>query len=277
MFEIVHKTESLDYTMPPHTHDNIEIYLCLTDLSNVVLGSRMFPFSKNTLLVIPPDCIHKMVSTGQKYERYILTVNAAWFRELLTNEDRERFSYFFDPGQPQIKVLSEERKDYFIERFKSLRKASKENTLKSYRILFEILENVQSEVGEKEESYETGSLSAPAQAVSKMISYIDEHLTENITTEDIANKLYLNHDYAARIFKKHMNTTVINFVTLQCMILAKRLLSEGNTISETYLLVGYNSYEHFSRVFKKMTGITPGEYRKASRTESVNESGNGLI
>ena len=160
MFEIVHKTDPINYTMPPHTHDNIEIYLCLTELPNVLLGSRMLPLSKDTLMVIPPNCIHKMVSTGKKYERYILTVNAVWFKELLGEAATEKYEHFFDPEHPRMTVLAREQRDHLIDRFKELMVT--EDVFVRYGIFFDIMERVQKEVGADRRSYAATNLTAPA-------------------------------------------------------------------------------------------------------------------
>ena len=91
------------------------------------------------------------------------------------------------------------------------------------------------------------NMSGTSRTVSEMIDYINVHLYENITIEDIASQFYLNHDYAARIFKKHINTTIKQFITIQRMTKAQQLLLEGETITETQINTGYGSYEHFFR------------------------------
>ena len=78
--------------------------------------------------------------------------------------------------------------------------------------------------------------------------------------EEIAEHLLLNHDYVSRIFKKYMNTTIKQFITIQRITKAKQFLLEGKSVAETQAILGYGSYEHFFRTFKKVTGMTPKEF-----------------
>src|SRR5699024_339329 len=105
-------------------------------------------------------------------------------------------------------------------------------------------------------------LSGTAKTVSEIVDYINSHFCENLTVKEIADHFYLNHDYIARIFKRHVNTTIKNFITIQRITKAQQLLLEGNTITQTQVKTGYTSYEHFFRTFKKITGRTPKEYQK---------------
>ncbi len=106
--------------------------------------------------------------------------------------------------------------------------------------------------------------------VHKICEYIDQHYHENITRTNLASNLYLSPDYIARIFKKEMGISLINYLIKKRIEVAKKLLT--HTDHPVHLIsdkVGYGNYSYFTKIFKKETNFTPMDYRKITR-KSVN-------
>lgn len=94
-------------------------------------------------------------------------------------------------------------------------------------------------------------------------NYIQHHLSEAITAENIAKELYISRPYLSRKFIEETGESLTDFVLKEKTEEAKRLLRYSDkslTAIGSYL--GFSSQSHFSRVFKKYAGITPGEYRE---------------
>jgi two-component system, response regulator YesN len=96
--------------------------------------------------------------------------------------------------------------------------------------------------------------------------YIYDHLGEQrLSREDIANFVYLNPDYLTRVFKKQTGLSISDYLQLQRIEYAKKLLIETNLpVSEVALSTGYSNFSYFSTIFKKSTKLNPMEYRKKS-------------
>ena len=93
-------------------------------------------------------------------------------------------------------------------------------------------------------------------------NYIQHHMSETITTEQIAEALYLSRPYLSHKFRVESGETLSDFVAKEKTEEAKRLLRYSDkslTAISSYL--GFSSPGHFSRVFRKYTGMTPSEYR----------------
>jgi two-component system response regulator YesN len=92
--------------------------------------------------------------------------------------------------------------------------------------------------------------------------YISFHLEEDLSREQLAEQVFLNPDYMARIFKKETGQTILDYITFERVKLAKELLSNSNNqIGSIASAVGYTNFSHFAKVFKKYEGIGPMEYR----------------
>ena len=103
----------------------------------------------------------------------------------------------------------------------------------------------------------------PGKLAVDVANYIQHHLSEPITAEDLARGLYLSRPYLSRKFIEETGESLTDFILKEKTEEAKRLLRYSDkslTAISNYL--GFSSQSHFCRVFKKYTHSTPGEYRE---------------
>ena len=93
--------------------------------------------------------------------------------------------------------------------------------------------------------------------------YIIQHLTENLSLDEVAAEACVSPTHLTRLFKKRYQMGVVDFVTEKKMALAEELMKQENlTVSYIASKLGYSNYSYFTKVFKKYTGKTPTEYKK---------------
>ncbi|MDF1617284.1 response regulator transcription factor [Petrocella sp. FN5] len=98
--------------------------------------------------------------------------------------------------------------------------------------------------------------------LDKLIVYINLHYAENITLDQLSSICDLSPSYISKVFKKHLNTNFIDYVSSVRIIVAKRLLKNSLlSIKEIGYEIGYFDSNYFTRVFKKYEGMTPSDYR----------------
>ncbi len=91
---------------------------------------------------------------------------------------------------------------------------------------------------------------------------IDESLSGEISLSEIADKLYIHPNYLSVLFKRESGCTFMSYITNKRIDLAKRYLLEyGAKVYEVAERVGYSSVAHFTRTFKRVTGVSPKEYQ----------------
>ena len=96
-----------------------------------------------------------------------------------------------------------------------------------------------------------------------ILHYLDEHYTENISLDQLAEQFFISKYYLSREFKKEFGTTVIQYVLAKRINNAKELLRYSNSsIEEIAHLCGIDDASYFNKVFRKMEGCTASEYRK---------------
>lgn len=93
-------------------------------------------------------------------------------------------------------------------------------------------------------------------------AYIDQHITDEISLETVADKIGFAPTYFSFYFKKMTNETFVQYRIKKRIEIAKKLLEQPHyKIVDVGMEVGYQNYPHFTKIFKKMTGLSPTEYR----------------
>lgn len=94
--------------------------------------------------------------------------------------------------------------------------------------------------------------------------FIEENSGEEISRNDLAAKVFLHPDYLSRIFKEQMGMSLSDFIIQVRIDKAKVLLQKtDDRISDISAKVGYPNTAYFTKLFKRATGMTPKEFRKA--------------
>lgn len=95
-------------------------------------------------------------------------------------------------------------------------------------------------------------------------AYIKEHLTEKLSLDQVAERVYLSKSYFCRIIKDELGCTFTEYVNRLRIERSKALLrSTGISIAEVACSVGFDDQSYFTRIFKKQTGMAPGKYRES--------------
>ncbi|MFW5843600.1 MAG: helix-turn-helix domain-containing protein [Spirochaetota bacterium] len=101
------------------------------------------------------------------------------------------------------------------------------------------------------------------QAVRKARQLIDEAYAEDLSLDRIAENVRLSPFHLSRIFKSATGSTVLDYLTARRIEAAQRLIREGTlSVKEIAAQVGYADQNYFSRVFRRITGLTPSAFRK---------------
>ena len=94
-------------------------------------------------------------------------------------------------------------------------------------------------------------------------NYLDEHFTEKITLDDLAERFHINKYYLTRIFKEQIGVSIMDYLISIRITAAKNMLRFSKMSAEEIgIACGIGDVYYFSRVFKKVEGIGVREYRK---------------
>lgn len=107
------------------------------------------------------------------------------------------------------------------------------------------------------------TVSSKRQSLQLIKGYIDEHYREPLTLDEISNLFFINKFYLTRIFKEQYGVTINNYIQQLRITHAKQLLRFSDlSIDKIGADCGMHDANYFSRMFKRIEGISPGEFRK---------------
>ncbi|HAI14454.1 MAG TPA: hypothetical protein DCM28_22305 [Phycisphaerales bacterium] len=111
-----------------------------------------------------------------------------------------------------------------------------------------------------------GHANAQSPMVRDAISFLHEHATEPVSLSDVAKHVHVSGSHLAREFRSQTGMSLIQYLHRLRVSLAKRKLYEhDDTILTVALDCGFESVEHFHRIFKRQVGMTPHRYRVMSQ------------
>ncbi len=262
-FDVVYRNSYTDSPVGPHSHDAVELYFTLSDLPDVLLNDTVSAVPAGTLIIIPPFCVHQLYhEAGKVYERYILSINMQWLDEVFCHKN-DTFSYLRKSASPIFLTPDHANHQKWVQKLNRLLAFSSSTAPEALSCFFDllsILNNMINEISPK--TNRQPPISATQQRINEIISYIQEHIYENLTVSDLATYFFLHPDYLSRLFKKHAHISVSRYITLQKTATAQSLLREGYTVAQVQDKLGYSSYAYFFKTFQKNTGLSPSKYRE---------------
>lgn len=125
-----------------------------------------------------------------------------------------------------------------------------------------VLKTIVAERGESGETQKTERVSD--RMIDNVIAEIRAHYTEDISLTSLAARYSISTGHLSKIIKEHLQVNFSDYIAALRMQRAKELLADDSlSIERIAEIVGYDDYFYFTKVFKKVEGISPSKYRKS--------------
>lgn len=246
-----------------HAHDFIEIFMLFSGSVTYVIEQGSYELKDFDMIFVPPHTLHQLTVTDKEvqYKRMVLWIRKQYLDRLSSSYTRllEQFWEYIEKKHYLIRnpEVTFQMKQY-IEKIMQLEKEKPygfdlliENTFRELFIYLNI-------VLEKE----TATISTKGNpTVQKIIQHIEEHLSDELSLQELANALNLDEYYISHLFKKEMGTSIHKYVIRKRLNESKKLLEKNYGIRELISLIGFKDESHFIQCFKKEYGFTPKQYK----------------
>lgn len=109
-------------------------------------------------------------------------------------------------------------------------------------------------------SYVTGAVYD--EKVVAILQYLNSHLTQRLTIDDLAERFYISKYYMMRKFRAETGYTIHNYLVGKRLLLAREWIAAGMPATDACYRSGFQDYSTFSRAYKRLFGTAPRRQEK---------------
>lgn len=256
-------------TMDVHIHESYEIYFSISGGKQFLIDNRFYSIEPGDIFFINQYESHHLTYIDEKvHERIVLSIFPDFLKQLSSGQTNlDNCFSSRDASNPNLHKRSlnaEEQKlfQYFIHKLVSTDGFSADLIEKAtFTELMVFLNKIFSD----NNLPVTSSVRwTQHQQVDRILTYINQHIQNPLTIEELSENFYLSPSYLCRIFKSATGTTINKYITAKRITIAKSLLAEGKSVNEACEECGFNDYSNFLKTFTKAVGISPKKYSQFS-------------
>lgn len=248
-----------------HYHTRYEIYYLYSGERFYFVQDKTYHIKKGSLVLIPPNVIHATYNVKNiAYERFLIT---------FFDDEIKHFCNcfpdinFYEIFENDIYVVNFSPKDQIViesifENMNDTEHYGKRQFLLS-QLLFYANRNKKTVPDANDKQ-----LQGTQKTITEIVAHINNNFQTELNLENISAEFFIDSCYLSRIFKKTVGMSFVDYINNVRVMEAKKLLTATDesiiSIAEN---VGFKSNTHFGRVFKKVTGTSPLQYRKIKKQE----------
>lgn len=262
-FRIEHRYSASRFSLESHYESVYQVLVVTHGRLRYRVGKKTYDVGRGDIIVLNTLEDHDLEVLEYPYERYLIRIQPDFFQNEVKYPEviavfikrPPNFSHLLKVSEPVWNylydiVLEMEREYNSRKKYWELYVGS--NLRRMFIIIYrECADMMSVKVGNS------------VTVAYNIMNYLDHHFTEDITIDQVAEKLFLSKNYMTHIFKEETGYSPMSYVIALRVNRAKILLSKTDkNITTVATECGYDDFAYFSRQFKKATGLTPSAYRK---------------
>ena len=236
-------------TFEIHTHTTYEIFCFLSGKAKYYVEGNIYNLKPGDILIMKKAEAHSLlISADIPYERITVNFNNS---ALLNDSTLDLLSFFDNKplGKNNRFAASKFNNTNWIYYLENICNSNNEYEKRIYlTILLNELCNNYCNITDDEIYYDN---------ISLILDYINQHITKNITLDQLCNHFHISQAQLNRKFNKMVGTTVYKYITTKRLLLAKELLKGGKQPTAIYNECGFNDYCTFYKAYKEKFKVSP--------------------
>ena len=224
-----------------HCHAQFEMIAVLEGDVNVMLEGKGYHLKEGQTILIPPLCYHSItVNESATYRRVTALFDLGAIPSVLHDEMLKRnadAAISYSPYMEKLKeLLEKEDPSFYVPLAKSL----------MVQLFYDCLRPSDKSVDRKTDAF-----------LQEVIAYIDRHLNEKITLDDLSKYTSRSKSSFCHLFEDKMKISPKQYILQKKLALASKLISEGTPPTVAAIRIGYENYSDFYRLYVKHFGKAP--------------------
>ena len=237
-----------------HDHELYEILFFSEGDAKFVIEGKEYFLESGDMIIVRKHEMHRVYhNSDARYQRIVLFVEPEFFN--IHNCPNYEAQFL----NSQLGIANRIKSDYvrscgLYDAFKRLRRYSKNYTPEDKAVVEAIIIEILYLINR------VGRFSSPDEhesQVVQVISYINNHYTEDIDLETLEKKFYTSRYHLCKIFRKATGLTIHDYIRRKRLTRVRELRQAGKNITDAAMLSGFSDYSSFYRTYKKMMGCSP--------------------
>lgn len=267
-FRLFHLDTALTEDTDFHYHEFHKLVFFLSGKGNYLVGGRSYALKPNDIVLVERGAIHKAeISPSVRYERIILYIDPAFLN--VQSSDASKLDRCFRTASEERSFVLRPEPEWRgeLRRILSALEGAERGSefghdLMARALLIQLL--IELARGMEAEQYRYAPEENSGEKTAEILAFLQEHLTEDISIDRLAEEFYLSKYHMMRLFRSRTGFTIHGYLTDKRLHLARELIERGETALEACYSCGYKDYSAFSRAYKKRFHESPGRAREGS-------------
>jgi len=241
-----------------HCHNYYEIYYFIEGEVEYLVEGRHYEPSPHSLLLLTPNVFHGVkINSSKSYQRFALH----FLPDILSLERRNLLLSAFPTTKKHSgkEIYYQNPEDYriftFFQTLVDCSKLPKELQEALLPIYIEALLSQITIMGYSRQA--KTQVGDSTEIVSKIIAYLNDHLTDTITLDQISEEFFISKHHLNKVFKKATGTTVGDYLQYKRVTYAQQQLINGCSAGSAAAQSGFRDYSAFYKAYKKIMGHSP--------------------
>lgn len=241
-----------------HYHSFHKILVFLAGHASYAIEGQSYALEPGDMVLVPKGCIHRPeVQPGLAYERFILYISPEYLSSISSRETElaacfrlatEKYSFCLRPDRDTALV-------HLLEALRQSQEPGFGRDLLERSLLTQLMVSINRNMEEHQLRYVTSA--ACDEKIVAILKYLNLHLTEPISIDDLAGQFYISKYYMMRRFKAETGYTIHGYLTEKRLLLARERILSGEALNLVCEHCGFGDYSTFSRAYKKQFGMSP--------------------
>ena len=256
-FRLFHLADSRREHIEYHYHTFHKIIILLAGRAGYAIEGERYDLSPGDFVLVGRGSIHRPeVREDDFYERMILYISPAYLASLGT-EDCDLEGCFRQAQTAFRYVYRDEGGSRVRQLFETLARTVREGGYGAALLERAQFLELMVEVNRVCLGGHQVQATAGDSKVVALLQYLNLHLTEELSIDQLAERFYISKYHMMRRFRQETGYSIHGYLTEKRLLLAQRLLAQGASPSEAGEQTGYQDYSTFSRAYKKHFGRGP--------------------
>ena len=262
-YRLFHLRDTAGQERDFHFHDFDKIVLLISGRVEYEVEDRSYALRPWDVLLIRHHTIHKaVIDRKEPYERIIIYLDKTFLERVMPGAQlSECFDTADRTGRNRLSPDVSQRQALKA-LLENMENDLKSNSFGSKAMADTLLIQLIIHINRISAAAPGPVMPATDSKIEEALSYINEHLSEELTVDRLAEKVYLSKYHFMRLFKAQTGTTVHAYIRQKRLFSAVRMMREGVPAERAAIDSGFGDYSAFYRAFRETFGTTPGRLRE---------------